>query len=60
MKMISLTFKILKNILEKSNDKLVLNKLTIERYLNKKGYTHDIPLEKHEITQKQKNDRLKC
>ena len=37
-----------------SNDKLVLNKRTIERYLNKKGYTHDMPLEKHELTQKKK------
>ena len=28
-----------------SNDKLVLRKRTIERYLNIKGYTHDMPLE---------------
>ena len=47
-------------VLDKSNDKLVLNKRTIERYLKKKGYTHNMPLEKHELTQKQKNDRLNC
>ena len=41
-------------MLEKSNDKLVLNKRTIERYLNKNGYTHDMPLEKHELTQKKR------
>ena len=49
----------IKNVLEKSNDKLVLSKRTIERYLKKNGYTHDMPLEKHELTQKQKEDRLK-
>ena len=47
-------------MLDKSNDKLVLNKRTIERYLSKKGYTHDMPLDKHELNQKQKNDWLKC
>ena len=36
-----------------------MNKRTIERYLNKKGYTHDMPLQKHELTQKQKKDWLK-
>ena len=39
---------------------LVLNKRTIERYLSKKGYTHDILLEKHELNQNKKNDWLKC
>ena len=42
----------IKKVLEKSNDELILNKRTIERYLKKKGYTHDMPLEKHELTQK--------
>ena len=49
----------IKKVLEKSNDKLILSKRTIERYLKKKGYTHDMPLEKHELIQKQKEDRLK-
>ena len=49
----------IKKVLEKSNDKLILNKRTIERYLKKKEYSHDMPLEKHELTQKQKEDRLK-
>ena len=49
----------IKKVLEKSNDKLILSKRIIERYLKKKGYTHDMPLEKHELTQKQKDDRLK-
>ena len=57
-KLISFTYKILK-VLEKSNDKLVLSKQTIERYLKKNGYTHDMPLVKHELTQKQKKGRLK-
>ena len=48
----------IKKVLEKSND-IILSKRTIERYLKKKGYTHDMPLEKHELTQKQKEDRLK-
>ena len=48
----------IKKVLEKSNDKLILSKRTIERYQTKKGYTHDMPLEKHELTQKQKEDRL--
>ena len=49
----------IKKVLEKSNDELILSKRTIERYLKKKGNTHDMPLEKHELTQKQKEDRLK-
>ena len=49
----------IKKVLEKSNDKLILSKRTIKRYLKKKGYTHDMQLEKHELTQKQKKDRLK-
>ena len=49
----------IKKVLEKSNDKLVLITQTIERYLKKKEYTHDMLLEKHELTQKQKDDRLK-
>ena len=48
----------IKKILEKSNDKLVLSKRIIRRYL-KKGYTHDMQLEKHELTQKQKDNRLR-
>ena len=48
----------IKKVLEKSND-IILSKRTIERYLKKKGYTHDTPLEKNELTQKQKEDRLK-
>ena len=49
----------IKKVLEKNNDKLILSKRTIERYLKKQGYTHDMPLEKHRLTQKQKEDRLK-
>ena len=48
----------IKNVLEKSND-IILSKRTIERYLKKKGYTHDKPLEKHELTQKQKRRQIK-
>ena len=48
----------IKKVLEKNNE-LILSKRTIERYLKKKGYTHDMQLEKHELTQKQKEDRLK-
>ena len=44
----------IKKVLEKSNDKLVLSKRTIERNVKKKGYTHDMPLVKHKLTQKQK------
>ena len=49
----------IKKVLEKSNDKLILSKRTIKRYLKKKGYTHDMQLEKHELTQKQKKRQIK-
>ena len=48
----------IKKVLEKSNN-IILSKRTIERYIKKNEYTHDMTLEKHELTQKQKEDRLK-
>ena len=53
-----LELKEIKQILKDKN-RLVLSTRTIRRYLKSKGYTHDMPIERHELTQKQKEDRLK-
>ena len=44
----------IKKVLEKCNDKLILSKRTIERYLKKKGNTHDMPLENMNILKSKK------
>ena len=53
-----LELKEIKQILKDKN-RLVLSTRTIRRYLKSIGYTHDMPIERHELTQKQKEDRLK-
>ena len=49
----------IKKVLEKSNDEIILSKRTIERYLKKKGYTHDMPLEKTWTYSKAKRRQIK-
>ena len=39
--------------------RLTLSTKTIRTYLKYKGYSHDIHVEKHYLTQKQREDRLK-
>ena len=53
-----LELKEIKQILKDKN-RLVLSTRTIRKYLKSIGYTHDMPIERHELTQKQKEDRLK-
>ena len=53
-----LELKEIKQILKDKN-RLVLSTRIIRRYLKSIGYTHDMPIERHELTQKQKEDRLK-
>ena len=49
----------IKKVLVKSNDKLVLRKRTIERYQKKKGFTHDMRLEKTLTYSKAKRWQIK-